>query len=355
MNSTRKTAGLALLFLFTLIFSFLICVEPLLGEESVSGEEPVISEETPSPAESVPAEGTVPGEGIAAGEETAATDPLPDEDDFFDEDSFFFEADGLVFEVSPIIELRTIRAIFPDLSQTQRMRVVGETGLRYAFEKDGSPTLIPGQDSGLDLLSSVMAKKPSHIIEALVVVPYKKRELDMLDIYNALGSIKNIKDHKLTVNGREITIFTDTTRLVSAKNRKPIPDPSPSDILPYSETMYLLFLDPYLGDLYLKGDIFVSLYGITYSMTNFRDVTYSIFRVMKAERFSAIIYLEPVKEGILIYSMSGLYLPNFIAKRINLTTNMNRRITVLLNWITAGLRDQEDRRQDKHFYRLKPK
>jgi hypothetical protein len=90
-------------------------------------------------------------------------------------------------------------------------------------------------------------------------------------------------------------------------------------------------------------------------MTNFRDVSYYIFRVMKSDRFSAIIYIEPIKEGILIYSVSGLYLPNFIAKKINLTPNMNRRITVLLNWVIEGLAFQEDRRQDKHFYRLRPK
>jgi hypothetical protein len=332
MNSTRKTAGLGLLFLFALVFISPICAQPLPGDEPILGEEPIPDEEP-----------------------TAAAEPVPSEEDLFDEDAFFFESAGLVFEVSPIIEPRSFDDIFPNFSRGQKVRARDETGLRYSFEKDGSPTLIPGPDSGIDLLSSVMAKKPSHIIEALIVVPYGKRELDMLDIYNALGRIKNIKDYKIITNDREIPIFTDTTRLVSAKNRKPIPDPSPTNILPYSETMYLLFLDPYIGDLYLKGDVSISLYGITYSMTNFRDVSYSIFRVMKVERFSAIIYLEPIKEGVLIYSVSGLYLPNFIAKRINLTPNMNRRITVLLNWVIDGLKSQENSRQDNHFYRLRPK
>jgi len=276
-----------------------------------------------------------------------------EDDDLFDDDLFYFEAPTLVFEAPPV-ETRTFDDVFPNFTQIQKIRVMNGTGLRYSFENDGSPKLIPGPDSGLDLLSRVMAKKPSHIIEALVVVPYINRELDMLDIYNALGRVRNIKDHKIISNDREFVIFKETTRLVSAKNRKPIPDPEPTNILPHSETMYLLFLDPYIGDLYLRGEVSVSLYGITYSMTNFRDVSYSIFKVMKEERFNAIIYLEPIKEGILIYSVSGLYLPNFIAKRINLTPNMNRRITVLINWITSGLRAQEESRQDKHFYRLKP-
>jgi len=311
MNLTRKTAGLGLLFFCALVF-----IPSLRAQTLPDG------------------------------------DPPPDEEPLPDDDSLFFEAPPLVFEVAPILEPRSFDDIFPDLSRLQKRMVMSDSGLRYSFEKDGSPMLTPDPDSEIDLLSSVMAKKPSHVIETLVVVPYDKRELDMLDIYNALGRVKNIKDHRISLEDREIIIFTETTRLVSARDRKPIPDPPPTDTLPYSETMYLLFLDPYMGDLYLRGEVAISLYGITYSMTNFRDISYSIFRVMRAERFSAIIYVEPIKEGILIYSVSGLYLPNFIAKRINLTPNMNRRISVLLDWITEGLRIQEDSRQDKLIYRL---
>jgi len=305
MNSAKKTAGLGLFFLCALVFIFSVGAEP-----------------------------------------------LPDEDPIPDDDSFFFEASPLIFEAAPILEPRSFDDIFPNFSRIQKAEAMSDTGLRYSFEKDGSPILIPHPDSGIDLLSSVMAKKPSHIVEALVIVPYYKRELDMLDIYNALGRVKNIKDHTFPINGREMIIFTETTRLASARNRKPIPDPPPTNTLPYEETMYLLFLDPYLGDLYLRGDVSIGLYGITYSMTNFRDVSFSIFRVMKAERFSAVIYVEPIKEGILIYSVAGLYLPNFIAKRINLTPNMNRRITVLLEWIIEGLRIQDDNIHDHFFYRL---
>ena len=362
MNSTRKITGLSLLFLFALVFIPPICAEPPVGEVGVLSGEVIVPTESLSDEESTLSVKSILGDEIPASSEAITKQKTPiiieyslDEDDFLDEDLLFFEAAGLVFEVSPIIEARSFNDVFPNLSLSQKILAMDEAGLRYSFEKEGSPTLIPGPGSGFDLLGRVMEKNPSHIIEALVIVPYKNRELDMLDIYNALGRIKNIKDHKVTIRDKEVVIFKDTTRLVSAKDRKPISDPSPTNILPYSETMYLLFLDPYLGDLYLKGDVSISPYGITYSMTNFRDVTYSIFRVMKEGRFSAIIYLEPVKEGILIYGVSGIYLPNFIAKRINLTPNMNRRITVLLNWVTDGLRIQEERRQEKHFYRLRPK
>jgi len=280
-------------------------------------------------------------------------DPLPDGESFPDEappgdGSFIFEAPPLILEV-PGFELRSFNDVFPGLSRVQRANVMSGMGARNSFEKAGSPTLIPNPDSGINLLSSVMAKNPSHIIEALVLIPYKTRKLDFLDIYNALGKIKNIQNHTISIRGNDVKVFKDTTRLESAQRRRPVPDPPRAYMLPYSETMYLRFVDPYMGDLYIKGSISIGLYGITYSLSNFRDVFYSIFRIMKAESFSAVIYLEPVKEGILVYSMSGIYIPNFVAQRVNLTPNMNNRITVLVDWITEGLREEENFNQRNYF------
>jgi hypothetical protein len=309
MHSTGKTFNLCLFSLLTLVFISPLAADPLPDDEALPG------------GESLPYE------------------VLPD-----------FEAPPLILEV-PGFTARSLNDIFPDLSHGQKINVMSYRGLRNAFDRNGSQTLIPNPDSGIDLLSYVMSKKPSHIIEALVVVPYIKRELDFLDIYNALRKIKNIQDHTISIRGNDTKIFMDTTRLESAQKRKPVPDPPPADTLPYSETMYLRFVDQNIGDIFIRGDISVSLYGITYSLSNFRDVFYSIFRIMKAESFSAIIYLEPVKEGILVYSMSGIYIPGFIARRVNLTPNMNNRITVLVNWITEGLREEENNIQRGRLFR----
>jgi hypothetical protein len=338
MNSTGKIVNMNLFFLLTLIFISPLRAEPLPDDKKIpsGNEETFISDEPIS----------VDGTSFLSEESSF------DDDFFFDDDSFVFEAPKLIFEV-PVFEIRSLNDIFSDLSLRQKSNVMSGIGIRNSFEKDDTPTLIPNPNSGIDLLNIVMSKKPSHIIEALVVVPYNKRELDMIDIYNALRRIKNIQDHTISVRGNEYKIFKDTTRLESAQNRKPVSDPPPAVMLPFSETMYLKFVDLSMGDLYLRGDISISLYGITYSLTNFRDVSYSIFRIMKAERFTAIIYLEPVKEGILIYSMSGLYIPSFVANRVNLTPSMNYRITVLINWITDGLRKEENNNQSHHFYQLK--
>jgi len=325
MNSVGKIIGLCLLLAF---------ITPLFAEDEDKGDDE---------------ENTVAEEPRFITDESALGEEFDDED--FDDESLFFNAPTLVFEV-PEFEPRSFNDVFPNLSIRQRSTVMSSVGLRNSFEKNDTPTFSPAAGSELDLYNKIMAKRPSHLIEALVLVPRGKRELDLIDIYNALRRIKNIQDYTLNVRDREYKIFQDTTRLESAQRRRPIADPPHTDILPLSETMYLRFVDLSMGDLYIRGEVTVSLYGLTYTLTNFRDVTYSIFTVMRAERYSTIIYLEPVKEGILIYSMSGLYIPSFVSSRINLPRSMNYRITVLLNWITDGLRKEENNAKTQHFYQI---
>ena len=278
-----------------------------------------------------------------AGEEDSAetADVVPADYDDEDLDYLFFEAPDLVFE-APRFQIRSLDAVFPNLSRSEKRTVMDDYGLRYSFDRKGAPSIMPASNSGISLYNSVMQRNPSHVVEALVVVPYNERELDLLDVYNALGRVTHIKDQILVyASGRTLAVFKDTTRLDNAQSRRAIPDPAPTNRLPYSETMYVRFTDNYIGNLFLRGDITQSLYGLTYNLTNFRDVNFSIFRIMKSERISIILYLEPVTEGILIYSMAGFFLPDFIMSRLNLTVNINNRITVLLNWIVEGLRIQE--------------
>jgi len=300
------------LFLFILIY-------PLYAE---TDEEPLVGEET------------LPGEEILPGTETSLAEVTQEED------ALFFEAPPLIFEV-PVYEIRSFDAIFPSFTQRQRIQVMSSAGLRHSFSKDESPVIFPNPEMGINLLGSILNKNPSHLIEALVVVPYRERELDLLDIYNALGRIQEIKNYATIFNGNDFYVFTESTRIESARNRRAISDPLPAVTLPFSETMYLRLKEVNLGNLFLRGDVSISMYGITYSMTNFTDVRYFLIPIVGTERFITMLYLEPVKEGILIYSMSGFYIPGFIADRVNLTPNINRRIEIFIKWITAGLRIQE--------------
>ncbi|MCL1931583.1 MAG: hypothetical protein FWF55_07175 [Treponema sp.] len=316
-----------LFFLFFMLITALYA-EPSSGDETIDNglfffEELFIAKESLSFGESL-----MSGEAVISDES-----PI-------DESGFYFEAPPLIVE-SPAFEIRSFNAIFPYI------RSISADGLFRPFLKDEPAMFIPNPDTGIDLLDSVMQTNPSHLIEALILVPYKERELDLLDIYNALGRIENIKDYPVLFNGSDFYIFTESTRIESARNRRAIPDPLPALTLPFSETFYVRLKEINFGNLFLRTDISINVYGITYSMTNFTDVRYFLIPIMKAERYITVIYLEPVKEGVLIYSITGFYLPGFIADRVNLTPNINRRIKIINNWITEGLRIQESSAADR--------
>jgi hypothetical protein len=326
-------------------------------EEVPAREEVPPSEEAPVTALALVSELEAAGrealssEEILPGEEALALAPdnedkdIDDEEDGFDEDdfdfdAFFFEAPQLVIEV-PTIEIRSLETIFPNITPRQKSTVMSSRGLRNSFVKDEKPTIVPNPELGIDLLGSVMKRSPSHLIEALVVLPYSNKDLALLDIYNALGRIEKIKDSPVIINGNNFYAFTESARIASDRNRKDISDPTPAKFLPFSETIYIRLKEVNFGNLFLRGDISLSMYGITYSMTNFVAVRYFLVPIVKAEKFIATIYIEPVKEGILVYCMSGFYIPGFIADKVNLTPNINRRIEIFINWISSGLKKEE--------------
>jgi len=236
--------------------------------------------------------------------------------------------------------LRSLDEIFPDLSRIQRWRVFTVRGLRNTFHRNEAALFIPSSKSGIDLLGTIRDSNPVQTVEALVVVPYSGRTLNTLDAYNAIGRIQNISNYLVYSSSRDrfIPLFEESTRLDNGQRNRPIPDPPPATRLPASETMYICLRDTFFGNTYFRGNLSTGPHGITYSLTNNTAVWYLVFPVMGAEKFAAILYVEPLREGMLIYSVAGIDIPEFIASRINLAFNIDRRVTIFINWLSDGLR-----------------
>ena len=237
-------------------------------------------------------------------------------------------------------DLRSLTEIFPDLSFREVREVFSPGGLRNTFLRDEIPLIRPAADSGVDLLGQAMTKQPSQLVEALIVIPYTGRLLTKLDAYNVIGRIRDISNYQVFFDSQEayVTIFEESTRLQDGRRNRPIPDPPPATVLPSSEIMYVLLRDTFFGNTYFRGTLHTGSRGITYYLTNNSAVWFLIFPVMRAERFTALLYVEPVREGMLIYGVSGITVPDFIASRVNLAANIDRRITVFINWLSDGFR-----------------
>ena len=255
---------------------------------------------------------------------------------------FFFAFFSFDVGALDIESFRSFANLFPNLGRTQIRRVYSETGLRNNFLAGETSIITPAADSGIDIYSKVMEKKPNLLVEALMVVPYNAEALTKLDAFNAVGRIESLSHQTVYSEKykRNIPIFEQSTRVNQSRRNAPIPDPPPATSLPYFDTIYLYLKDVALGNTYLRGVFSSSNYGILYSFTNYQTIYFLFYPVLKAEKYPMILYLEPLQEGMLVYGMAGIELPeNIVTKyRVPLSSNIGARVTVFFNWLREGLK-----------------
>ena len=236
--------------------------------------------------------------------------------------------------------LRTLDQLFPGLNESQKNEIFGGEVYINSLKKNEVFSLIPAPGSGIDLISAVLKTNPSFLAEALLIVPHPARMFDKVDAYNSLGKIKNLKGrlyHSYTKKA-DIPLFEDATRIESANRNHPIPDPPPAKTLPVSETNYIRIKDVNFGISYYRSQLSVSPYGVTYYLTNTKNLTYLLFIVMREEKFSATIYLEPIAEGMLVYSLTGADASDFISSKVHIPTAIEKRLAVFIDWVCDGLK-----------------
>jgi len=235
---------------------------------------------------------------------------------------------------------RSFDELFHGLVQEWKQEVFSREGFIRTLEKNGELELVPSSGSGIDLYSRITQKKLSYLAEGLIVVPYSGRTLDRLDGYNALAKIRGLKGRVYHSHNRqaELPLFEDATRIESAEKNNPIPDPQPAKALPFSETIYVCIKDINFGNSYFRGELSTTTFGIIYNLTNFKTLTYFIFPVLKKEKFSATLYMEPLTEGMLVYVVAGADVSDFIASKISIPSALAKRGAVFVDWVSDNLK-----------------
>ena len=245
-----------------------------------------------------------------------------------------------VFDSPPPGDLRSFDDLFPGLGGSERSAAFGEEGYICSHAKNEPLELSPAPGSGIGSIDTVMKTNPSYLAESLLVIPYSAKILERLDAYNALGRIADLKGrlyHSFTRN-QDVPLFEDATRLDNVTRANPIGDPAPAKELPPSETVYMRLKDVNFGNSYYRLDMSAGPYGLSYSLSNFKVITYLIFTVMKEGKFGAVLYLEPLKEGMLVYSVAGAEVSDFIASKIDIPSAIEKRLAVFVGWVSDGIK-----------------
>jgi hypothetical protein len=190
-------------------------------------------------------------------------------------------------------------------------------------------------------ITEIMATgpRPSCLVESLTLIPYSNGPVGLLAVYNAMGKIRGLKGrlyHSAT-RDENVPLFEDATRIEGTRRTRAIPDPADAIILPKTDRIYVLLKDVNFGNSYYQADIFTEPYGLLYGLSNFRNLSYGIIPIIKEKKFKVLFYVEPLFEGVLVYSVASAEVSDFISGRISISSAIRKRIEVILSWLIDNI------------------
>jgi len=254
---------------------------------------------------------------------------------------FFISVFSLIlFPVAAEAAPRSFNQIFPGIPSAVREAAFSQEGFFQSTEKIQRSALVGYGQSAIDprIIETVFLKQPGFLVESILVIPGKTKAYSLLDVYNALGKIRDLKGrryHSFTRN-EYIPLFEDVTRIDPGKNN-PIADPAPASKVPTSETVYMRLKDVNFGNTYYRGDMTLTAHGLRYSLSNNKNMTYFFMPVIREEKFNVQLYFEPITEGVLIYALAGADVSDFIASRVDMASAISKRLAVIISWVAEGI------------------
>ena len=233
---------------------------------------------------------------------------------------------------------RNFDNLFPGLNPDFRNAAFSD-GVIRTITKGESFRIFPSALSGIDLQSRISEKGCHYITESLIVIPNREKPYVLLDAYNALGQIRGLKGRLYSshTRGQDVPLFEDAVRLESDRRNNPIPDPPPALSIPSRETVYIRLRDVNFGNTFYRAEITPHGNGLLYNLTNYRNISYLFFTIMREEKFSAWLYMEPIEEGMLIYSVAGTDVTDFVASIVDIPSAISKRLLVFVDWVNDGL------------------
>jgi len=233
--------------------------------------------------------------------------------------------------------------IFRNISAENRSLIFsgGDSYVKSSQKANGFVIYGNEKNCGLDpaIVGNILNLKPGYFVESISVLPGNPGSVSLLDIYNALGKIRDLKGrlYNSATRGQAIPLFEDATRVASEKQTNAIPDPAPATVLPKSETVFVRLKDVNFGNTFYRAEMSIVGNGISYTMTNSKNMTYLLVPVIKEGRFAAKLYIEPIAEGVLIYSVAGADISDFFASKIHVDSAISKRLAVITSWASDGI------------------
>jgi len=243
--------------------------------------------------------------------------------------------------VNVFSQLRSFNDIFPSVTEEIRSQALSDSGYVKSSRKTSGFNIQGQRGSRIDpsIVNIVLRTNPGYIVESISVISGRSA-VSLLNIYNALGNIRGLKGrlYRSATKNQDVPLFEDATRIVSDRQTNAIPDPQPSRTLPQTETVYLRLKDVNFGNTFYKGEMALVQTGLRYTLSNFRSMNYLLVPVIREGKFIAQLYFEPIMEGVLIYSLAGADISDFVASQIHIDSAISKRLAVITSWAADGIK-----------------
>jgi hypothetical protein len=235
---------------------------------------------------------------------------------------------------------RSFGDLFPGIDEAQKEKIFSPGGIITTSEKTDTLRYLSPVLPDIGIADEVARKKPSFLLESIVVIPFNRNPPDLLGVYNGISKVRDLKGRTYSSfsRGEEVALFEDATRIKGGRDFDPVDDPAPVRVLPESETIFMCLKDVNFGKTYYRADVSFTPRGLVYSLSNFKSFTYFLFTVIGEEKFFARFYMEPLAEGVLLYCVSGVAVSGFIARQVDMPSAISKRLQVIIGWATDGLK-----------------
>lgn len=242
------------------------------------------------------------------------------------------------FTLPVFSQTRSFEDVYPNLLGKQKTAVFSDDGL--VISRKTSVLQIVPAGAGLNLTAPIPKDRATYITESLAVIPYTGKKADVLAIYNAMQNIRGLKGrlyHSATKKA-DVPLFEDATRIVSEKNTSAVADPPSAFSVPAAETFYARLKDVNFGNTYYRIESASNNRALVCTLSNFKSFTYMLVPVIKEGKFIAQLYIEPINEGVLMYSAASADVGDFFASKIDVPSAIRKRLAVIEQWMIDGIK-----------------
>lgn len=226
---------------------------------------------------------------------------------------------------------RHFDVIFPSLDLELKKEALSGNAYYRLLKKDETLLRMRGVDEFEKTREAMLKKNPAALLEMINIIPrLKKNSISLVEIYNDTLRVSALagRTYFSHTRKREVPLFKKAWR-IQGENEK--------DFVPVKESADVIVEDVNLGECHYRTELSKTDFGIIFSISNSKAMSAFFVTVFKKENFTMIFYLEPINEGVLVYSVMGMTAESFAASNVDISSAAKKRFEVVSEWLIEGI------------------